>query len=96
MAIKPKSEMKPQPIEIDLTRPDGNVFFLIAKARSLANQIWGKRDPEMEEVGEVFGIKDLTHATMADKIAAEMMESDYEHAVQTFEKYFGNYVTMYR
>lgn len=88
--------MKPQPIEIDLTGPNGNVFYLIAMARKMANHLWGKKDPEMEEVGEVFGIKDLTHATMADKIAAEMMEGDYEHAVEVFDKYFGEFVTVYR
>lgn len=29
-------------------------------------------------------------------ILNEMMSSDYEHLVQTFDKYFGDYVILYR
>lgn len=29
-------------------------------------------------------------------IQAEMMEGDYEHLLQVIEKYFGDYVVMYR
>ena len=39
MTIKKKSEMKPQPIEIDLTGPDGNAFALMGKARNFARQL---------------------------------------------------------
>ena len=30
------------------------------------------------------------------KIVTEMQESDYEHLVQTFDKYFGDYVILER
>ena len=30
------------------------------------------------------------------KVLAEMKEKDYEHLVKTFDKYFGEYVTLYR
>ena len=30
------------------------------------------------------------------KIQTEMMSGDYEHLIQTFDKYFGEYVTLYR
>ena len=30
------------------------------------------------------------------KIQAEMMNGDYEHLVNTFDKYFGHFVTLYR
>ena len=30
------------------------------------------------------------------KIQSEMMSGDYEHLVNTFDKYFGNFVTLYR
>jgi hypothetical protein len=30
------------------------------------------------------------------KIQAEMMKGDYEHLVATFDKYFGDFVTLYR
>lgn len=73
MAIKPKSQKK-NGLEIDLTGPQGNVFFLIATARSLAKEL-GK-DPE--------------------KIADEMMSSDYENAVQVFDREFGEFVTLWR
>lgn len=31
-----------------------------------------------------------------DAILDEMMSSDYEHLIQTFDKYFGDYVILYR
>lgn len=30
------------------------------------------------------------------KVQTEMMGGDYEHLLQTFDKYFGEYVTLYR
>jgi hypothetical protein len=30
------------------------------------------------------------------EIIREMKESDYENLIQVFDKYFGNYVTLYR
>ena len=30
------------------------------------------------------------------KIQSEMMSGDYEHLVNTFDKYFGHFVTLYR
>ncbi len=30
------------------------------------------------------------------KIQAEMMSGDYEHLVNTFDKHFGSFVTLYR
>jgi len=31
-----------------------------------------------------------------DIVVKEMMESDYEHLVQTFDRYFGSFVTLLR
>ena len=59
---------------IDLTGPQGNVFFLIGTAQRYAK---------------------LLHLN-SDKITEEMKSSDYEHAVATFEKYFGKYVILER
>ena len=61
-------------IEIDLTGPNGNAFYLIGAANNLAKQL---------------GL-DKT------KIQAEMMSGDYEHLVNTFDKHFGHFVTLYR
>jgi hypothetical protein len=73
MSIKYK-KMKTGPVEIDLTGPDGNAFFLIGTASKLAKQL---------------GLD-------ADKIKAEMMSGDYENLVNTFDKHFGHFVTLYR
>jgi hypothetical protein len=72
MAIK--SKVNKSTIEIDLTGPDGNAFFLIGTASKLAKQL---------------GLD-------ADKIKAEMMSGDYENLVNTFDKHFGHFVTLYR
>jgi len=61
-------------IEIDLTGPQGNVFFLIGTARNLAKQL---------------GLDSAA-------IQKEMMSGDYEHLVNTFDKHFGHFVTLYR
>jgi hypothetical protein len=61
-------------IEIDLTGPNGNAFYLIGTANNLAKQLG------------------LDKA----KIQTEMMSGDYEHLVNTFDKHFGHFVTLYR
>jgi len=59
---------------IDLTGPNGNVFYLIATAKKWAKQL-----------------------SMDGKaIVNQMMSSDYENAVQTFEDAFGQYVILER
>lgn len=69
-----KSKEETFGIEIDLTGPNGNAFFLIGTAGNLAKQL---------------GLD-------ANKIKAEMMSGDYEHLVNTFDKHFGDFVTLYR
>jgi hypothetical protein len=61
-------------IEIDLTGPNGNAFYLIGAANNLAKQL---------------GLD-------SKAIKAEMMRGDYEHLVNTFDKHFGHFVTLYR
>ena len=61
-------------IEIDLTGPQGNAYFLLGTAKNLAKQL------------------DLS----SDEILAEMKSGDYENLVQTFDRYFGSIVTLYR
>lgn len=72
MAIKKKPQSRE--IEIDLTGPDGNAFYLLGQARRFAKQL---------------GLDN-------DKIQKEMTSGDYENLVQTFDKYFGNFVTLLR
>ena len=39
MAIRSKAEMPSRPIEIDLTGPQGNAFYLLALANDLGTQL---------------------------------------------------------
>jgi len=61
-------------IEIDLTGPDGNAFFLLGTAGKLAQQL---------------GLDKKV-------IREEMMAGNYDHLVNTFDKHFGNFVTLYK
>ena len=61
-------------IEIDLTGPQGNAFFLLGTAVNLGRQL---------------GLN-------TEKVCDEMKGGDYEHLIETFDKYFGNFVTLYR
>ena len=64
-------------LELDLTGPQGNAFFLLGTARNLAAQLgWSPAEQ-----------RDLL---------AEMQSADYEHLVQTFDRNFGDFVTLYR
>ena len=68
---------KTKGIEIDLTGPQGNAFFLLGTASKLGRQLGWDRD-EIEI------------------LLRQMNQGDYENLVNTFDKYFGNVVTLYR
>ena len=61
-------------IEIDLTGPQGNAFFLLGTAVNLSRQL----------------------GLSSEKICEEMKEGDYDHLINTFDKYFGDFVTLYK
>ena len=67
--------------EIDLTGPDGNVFYLIGMAKKLTKMLNERRGAEYLNW---------------DEIRADMMNADYEHAVAVFEKHFGHITILYR
>ena len=69
-----KSKEQKSGIEIDLTGPDGNAFFLLGTADHLAQQL---------------GLDKKV-------IREEMMAGNYDHLVNTFDKHFGNFVTLYK
>ena len=69
-----KSKQEKTGIEIDLTGPDGNAFFLLGTAGKLAQQL---------------GLDKKV-------IREEMMAGNYDHLVNTFDKHFGQFVTLYR
>ena len=60
--IKSKDEMLQRPLEIDLTGPEGNAFFLLARGKGLARSLgmdWKSIEDEMtagdyEELVDVF------------------------------------------
>jgi len=64
---------------IDLRGPSGNAFVILDMAKKLAKQLKEMNPKEYNW----------------DKIYAEMTSGDYNNLVKTFEKYFGNYVTIY-
>jgi hypothetical protein len=72
MAIKTKE--RASTIEIDLTGPQGNAYYLLGTASKLSKQL---------------GLD-------SESIRSEMTSGDYDHLVNTFDKYFGDFVTLYR
>ena len=77
-SIKNKKSTK---LEIDLTGPDGNAWFLMGTARNL-----------IKELNKLRGNKYLDE----EEIMADMMSGDYEHLLEVMEKHFGHIITMYR
>ena len=67
--------------EIDLTGPEGNVFYLIGAAKKLTRLLNERRENEY---------------LVFDEIQKDMMSSDYEHAIDVFEKHFGHITILYR
>jgi hypothetical protein len=64
----------PRMMEIDLTGPQGNAFFLLGTATRFARQL-GMNEYE---------------------VLNEMQSGDYENLLEVFDKYFGDFVIMYR
>lgn len=69
-----KEKQTSSQIEIDLTGPQGNAFFLLGTANKLGRQL---------------GLDTAV-------INEEMANGDYENLVEVFEKYFGDFVILYR
>jgi hypothetical protein len=92
MAIKKKEEMPRGPIEIDLSGPDGNVFVLMGMAKRFAKQL--RLEIEGLDVLEGLGFSESQSA--GDWIVDQMKSGDYENAIQVFDRYFGEYVILYR
>jgi hypothetical protein len=67
----------PTPIEVDLTGPKGNAYYLLALAKNLSRQL---------------GYDKLK----IERIQLEMMLTDYEGLLYTFDREFGTLVTLWR
>ena len=100
--IRKKREQKE--IVIDLTVLDGNVFVLMGYARNLSRHIREMYEDEMTSNREQnrilleLGLADAKAfpENLADRIIREMMSSDYENAVEVFDRYFGSFVILER
>ena len=75
--IREKKDKPSGPIEIDLTGPQGNAYYLLSLADNLAKQL--RYDKAKRE-----------------KIKREMMLTDYEGLLYTFDREFGLLVTLWR
>lgn len=71
MIVKKKNKSK---IEIDLTGPQGNAFYLLGVANDLSKQL------ELDK----------------NLIRTELTSGDYENLLQVFDRYFGDFVILYK
>ena len=83
-----------RPMEIDLSGPDGHVFVLMGYAKRLARQLNIQVELACDLLSELGVEKAPKNA--GEYIIQQMQESDYENALQVFERYFGKYVILYR
>ena len=90
--ILSRDEMPRGPIEIDLSGPQGNVYYLIGLARELAKRL--KIEVPGADVMEQLGITETQDA--GTLIQEQMMSGDYENALRVFDLYFGEHVILYR
>jgi len=90
--IKSRNEMPRGPIEIDLSGPDGNVFVLMGMAKRFAKQL----NLEIEGLDVLEGLGFSESQSAGDWIVDQMKSGDYENAIQVFDRYFGEYVILYR
>lgn len=102
--IRDRNDMPARPLELDLTGPDGNVFVLMGYAKKLARWIYDDEHPDIEQHNEISDLleglgaeyEEFQKIKLGDFITQRMMESDYEHALNIFETYFGDHVILYR
>jgi hypothetical protein len=68
-------------VEIDLTGPDGNVFYLMGVAKKLTRTLNERRGNDFLNWRN---------------IQTDMMSDDYEHAIDVLEENFGHLIILYR
>ena len=90
--IKSRDEMPRRPIEIDLSGPDGNVFVLMGMAKRFAKEL----NIQIEGMDVLEGLGFQEPGSAGDWIVDQMKSGDYENAIQVFDRYFGDYVVLYR
>jgi len=91
-------------IDIDLTGPMGNAYYLLGLVNKLNNELDLELDTksitedmmsgDYEHLLSVFDELDLELDTKS--ITEDMMSGDYEHLLSVFDEHFGNFVNLYR
>lgn len=84
MAILNKENREYRKKIIDLSGPEGNAYVILGVAQNLAKQL------------KVDDSRFLYDGKNTKEILDEMMSGDYEHLIETFDKYFGKYVDLQR
>jgi hypothetical protein len=100
--IRKKQESRE--IVIDLTEPEGNVFVLFKYAQKFSRMIAELYEEDVtwnREMNRMFDELDCPKGErlperLGDMIVTEMMKSDYENAIQVFDRYFGSFVVLER
>jgi hypothetical protein len=93
---------KKQPVQeivIDLTGPQGNVFYLMAwvsKNWRIAIEPEDEVADLMDGLFEDVGRSDLKRPPLCERIIQEMKMGDYEDAIRVFDNYFGHIVILER
>ena len=90
--ILSRDEMPRGPIEIDLSGPQGNAFYLMGLAKTLCKEL--KIEVKDLEWMNTLGITKAS--TPADWILEQMQSGDYENLLSVFDSYFGEHVILYR
>jgi hypothetical protein len=96
MAIIPRDEMPERPIEIDLSGPQGNAFYLIGLARKLFPKIYPDVMEEWREFNKTFDFTGAKAKSPVDEMVEDMMSGDYDHLLKVFDDLFGDYVILYK
>ena len=80
MTIRSLKE-KPNKIEIDLSGPQGNAFYLLGVTKDLCKQM-----------NKLTGEETLN----AEEIMSDMKSGNYEHLLDVMEKHFGSLIILWR
>ena len=93
-----RKKQKVDEIVIDLTGPQGNVFFLFSQVRKFAPYSRVEKEDFEKDLDDMFedcGRADLV-PSREEEILQEMKRGDYEWVVQTFDRHFGHFVILER
>lgn len=103
--IRDANEIAHRKIEIDLNGPDGNAYCLLGLANRLIKKLDIEPQDHLEDIDSAMiglGFEEpdqnevYSYLPEPHPIIKEMMSSDYEHLIKTFDYYFGHVVDLFR